>query len=178
MKTLDEYSAVKFNVRSSERGRLRLHQERELILSEVMGLVKRRVQPPKHFTEKWYLTNFYRFAVKGGILYRRAVSPAINSPLLQAVITDSLVKEVMGDMHGSKFAGHPCARTMSEKLKRYAAWPNMVSDISDFVDKCIICDKLRNPVPGNKTTLQPIVADNVFDHVICDLLKLPPAPGN
>ena len=96
MKALDEYSAVKFNMRSSERGRLRLHQERDLILSEVMGLVRHRLRPPRHFTEKWYLTNFFRFAVKGGILYRNAVSEAIDGPVLQAVIPDSLVKEVMG----------------------------------------------------------------------------------
>ena len=67
---------------------------------------------------------------------------------------------------------------MTSKLKRYAAWPNMGRDVSDFVANCVICDKLRNPVPGNKTPLQPIVAENVFDHVICDLLKLPVAPGN
>ena len=178
MRELDEYSAVKFNVKSSARERLRQHQERDMILTEVMQLVKRRVKPPKHFKEKWYLANFYRFLIKGNILYRTAVSEAIDSPVLQAVIPDSLVKEVMEDMHGSKFAGHPCAKTMTSKLKRYAAWPNMGRDISDFVTNCVICDKLRNPVPGNKTPLQPIVAENVFDHVICDLLKLPTAPGN
>jgi hypothetical protein len=178
MRELDEYSVVKFNVKSSERERLRQHQERDSILDEVMQLVKRRVSPPNHFKEKWYRSNFKRFLIKGGILYCTAVSEAINCPVLQAVIPDSLVKEVMEDMHGSKFAGHPCEKTMTSKLKRYATWPKMGTDVSNFVTKCVICDKLRNPVPGNKTPLQPIVAENIFDYVICDLLKLPTAPGN
>jgi hypothetical protein len=178
MHELDEYSVVKFNVRSSEREKLRLHQERDSILAEVMQLVKRRVKPLRHFKEKWYVSNFRRLLVRGNILYRTADSEAIDSPVLQAVIPDTLVKEVMEDMHGSKFAGHPCAKTMTSKLKRYATWPSMGRDISNFVTNCVICDKVWNPVPGNRTRLQPIVAENVFDHVICDLLKLPAAPGN
>jgi hypothetical protein len=42
---------------------------------------------------------------------------------------------------------------------------------------CEICDRLHQPVLVYKTPLQPIVAENVFDHIICDLLKLPMATG-
>jgi hypothetical protein len=68
----------------------------------------------------------------------------------------------MEDMHGSKFAGHPSERKMVAKLKRYAVWPNMGVDVAEFVTRCAICDKLREPMPGNKTPLQPIVAEDVF----------------
>jgi hypothetical protein len=92
--------------------------------------------------------------VKGDILYRKAVSETINSQVLQAVITDSLVNETMEEMHGSKFAGHPSERKIVAKLKRYVVWPNKGADVAEFVTRCAICDKLGEPVPRNKTPLQ------------------------
>jgi hypothetical protein len=83
-----------------------------------MEFVRKRVKPPHQFRESWFRSNFRRFVVKGGILYRKAVSEAINGPVLQAVIPDSLINETMEDMHGSKFAGHPSERKMMAKLKR------------------------------------------------------------
>jgi hypothetical protein len=68
---LDEYSAVKFNLRSSQRVKLRLHQERDILIAEVKELVKKRVKPPRRFREAWFRSNFRRFVVKGGILYRK-----------------------------------------------------------------------------------------------------------
>jgi hypothetical protein len=49
MRELDEYSAVKFNLRSSRRDKLRLHQERDILLAEVMEFVRKRVKPPHQF---------------------------------------------------------------------------------------------------------------------------------
>jgi hypothetical protein len=176
MRDLDDYSAVKFNLRSSERERLRSHQERDILLAEVMEFVRKRVKPP--LKEAWFRINLRRFVIKGSILFRKAETETINGPVLQAVIPDSLIEETMEDMHGLKFAGHPSERKMVAKLIRYAAWPAMGRDLAEFVKRCVICDKLREPVPGNKAPLQPIVADDVFDHVICDLLRLPTAPEN
>jgi hypothetical protein len=34
----------------------------------------------------------------------------------------------MKGMHGSKFAGHRCAKKMTEKLKKYAAWSTMAGE--------------------------------------------------
>jgi hypothetical protein len=178
MSELDEYSAIKFNLRSSQRDKLRLHQERDILIVEVKELVKKGVRPPRRYREAWFRANFRRLVIKGGILYRKALSETINSQVLQAVIPDSLVGETMEDMHESKFAGHPSKRKMVAKLKRYAIWPNMGVDVAEFVTRCAICDKHREPRPGNKTPLQPIIAEDVFDHVICDLLKLPNSPGN
>jgi hypothetical protein len=48
---LDDYSAVKFSVRSSYREILKQHQEGDIIVLEVMSCIRRRVRPPPHFKE-------------------------------------------------------------------------------------------------------------------------------
>ena len=177
MQEIDEYSAIKFNIRSSEKRRLLQHQDADAILREVKNFVRQCKAPPRNFPEKWFKTNFKRLVLKNNVLYRKSYSPTVHAPVLQAIIPTTLVEEVMQDMHGSTFAGHPSFRKMQQKLERHVIWPTLAKDIEQFVKTCVICDKLRQPVPGNKTPLQPIVAENIFDHVICDLLKLPLAPG-
>jgi hypothetical protein len=93
-----------------------------------MEFVRKRVKPPRR-----------RFVIKGGILFRKAVSETIDGPVLQAVIPDSLTEETMGDMHGSKFAGHPSERKMVAKLRIYAAWPTMGKEVAELVKRCVIC---------------------------------------
>jgi hypothetical protein len=60
MRELDEYSAVKFNLRSSQRDKLRLHQERDITIAEVKELVKKRVKPPRQTSvDLWSRETFF-----------------------------------------------------------------------------------------------------------------------
>jgi hypothetical protein len=177
MQEIDDYAAIKFNIQSSEKQCLLLHHDADPLLAEVKEYTRLQKLPSRKFPEAWVRNNFKRFILKNEVLHRKLYSEAIHAPVLQAVIPSSLIQEVMDDAHGSKFAGHPSAAKMQTKLARDATWPTMVRDISKFVATCKICNKMRPTIPEGKTPLQPIIAENVFNHIICDLPKLLVAPG-
>ena len=169
----DEHSIAKFN---SERGpirRLRRKQDSDTVIAEVKGFVKTRKRLPHSFPNTWYQRNGKWLTMRDGILYRKSYSEAVHAPVLQAVIPASMVQEVLADLHGSEWAGHPGAKKMQLKVQRYAIWPTMSRDIRDAVQNCQVCDQVREQVPKPITPLQPIVAKRVFDHVMCDLISFP-----
>ena len=169
----DEHSIAKFN---SERGpirRLRRKQDADTVLAEVKCFVKSRKRLPRAFPDAWFQRNSRWLTMRDGILYRKSYSDVVDAPVLQAIIPESMVQEVLADLHGSEWAGHPSANKMQLKVQRYAIWPTMSRDIREAVKDCSICDQVREQVPKPVTPLQPIVAKRVFDHVMCDLISFP-----
>ena len=173
MDGFDESSLVRLNADDKDVDRLKRKQNEDPILDEVKRFVRRRRRPPRSFPDAWFKRNFTRLAIRDGVLYRKAYADTIVSHVMQAVIPDSLVQEVIQDLHGSVEAGHPNTDVMLAQVRRYAVWPSMNKDIEDAVKNCQICDRMREPVPKNKTPLVPIIADRVFKHVMCDLIQLP-----
>ena len=169
----DEYSAAKFNSEFGPMRRLRRRQNADSIIMEVIGFARLRRRLPRSFPNAWYKRNIKWLIVRDGILYRKSYSEAVHSPVLQAVIPDSMVQEVLSDLHGSEWSGHPSATKMQLKVQRYAVWPTMPRDIRNAVKDCRVCDQVREQVPKPVTPLQPIVAKRVFDHVMCDLIAFP-----
>ena len=82
-----------------------------------------------------------------------------------------MIDEVLRDLHGSEWSGHPSTGKILSQVHRYATWPSVAKDVNELVKNCKVCDQLREQVPKPLTPLQPIVATKVFDHVMCDLLS-------
>ena len=175
MSERDEASAVTPNAMKEDIARLRREQNADSIISEVKDFVKRRRRLPKEFPERWYMRNFRSLALREGILYRKAYSQMIDQPILQAIIPDSMIEEILSDLHGARQVGHPGAEKMLLKVRRYANWPSIAQDVETHIKNCKICDQMREEVPGSRTPLVPIEPEQVFDHVVCDLVALPKA---
>ena len=173
----DENSAVWLNASKEGMDKLRAEQDKDCIVSEAKKFVQARRRIPKNFPERWYTVNSMWFVVHKGILYKKAYSEAIHSQILQAVIPESMTQEVMGGLHGDYLAGHPCPKKMLLTLKRYSVWPTIARDVDRFVKDCKVCDQEREPTPHNQAPRVPLEAQNVWDWVVCDLLKLPPSAG-
>ena len=175
MENEDEQAAVWLNASPDGAKKLRSEQDKDLIISEAKKFIKARRRIPNDFPEKWYVTHSKWLVTHKGILYRKAYSEVIHSQILQAIIPESMKQEVMEGLHGDYLAGHPCPEKMLLRLKRYAVWPKMATDVGKFVTNCRVCDQDREPVPKNRTPRVPLEAKNVWDWVICDLLMLPTA---
>ena len=173
----DEYAAVHLNADKDGMERLRSEQDKDCIISEAKKFVRARKRIPNEFPEKWYCRNSRWLVMHKGILYKKAYSEIIHNQILQAVIPDSMTDEVMGGLHGDYLAGHPCPEKMLLTLKRYSVWPTIARDVVRFVQNCKACDQERNPVPHSQAPRIPLEAQNVWDWVVCDLLKLPVAAG-
>ena len=173
MKEMDEHSVAKWNIEEPERKRLKKEQNADQIISEVKSYVKKRKRLPRNFPSTWFKRNNAWLVLKDGILYRRSYSETVHSNVLQAIIPDSMIEEVLSDLHGSNWSGHPSVGKMFLKAHRYVAWPSLAGDIKKKVRECAVCDQLREQVPKPQTPLQPIVATKVFEHVMCDLISFP-----
>ena len=169
----DEYSAVKLNALSEEIDRLRVAQDDDPTISAARSFVRNRKKIPSSFPDAWYRNNSRWFIVRDGILYKKAYSETVHLKILQAVIPPTLTKVVMEDLHGSYMAGHPGIEKMLLSVKRYAVWPSINKDVKQFVADCVVCDQETEPTPANRTPRIPIKAENVWDHLICDLISLP-----
>ena len=173
----DEASIVVVNADDEERKRLRREQDADPIISNVKAFIKGRRRPPSNFPATWYRKNFHLLTVQDGILYCQDYAASVHRVVLQAVIPDSMVKEVLTDLHGSERAGHLGVDKLLLKVKRYAMWPTLRRDIEETVRNCMVCDQLRKQVPAVVTPLRPIIAQRVFDHVMCDLVTMPHCKG-
>ena len=168
---------AELNADKEERKRLWREQEADPIISNVKAFIKKRRCLPMSFPNAWFKKNFHLLTIKNGILYCKDYAASINKIVLQAIIPDSMVKEVLSELHGSTRAGHLGPEKLLLMIKRYAIWPSLGNDVEDFVRTCKTCDQLREQVPRPKTPLRSIVARQVFDHVMCDLVSFEPSKG-
>ena len=168
-----DHTLVQFHSEHAALKRLKRRQDSDPIISEVKSFTRKHRRLPRSYPCTWYKRNNRWLIVKDGILYRKSYCELVNAKILQVVIPDSMVSEVLEELHGSEWAGHPPAEKMITQARRYAIWPTMSQDIKQLVKDCKVCDQLREPVPKPVAPLQPIVATKVFDHVMCDLISFP-----
>ena len=178
MPDADTESAVKYTCLSSYLKKLRFEQNCDPRIANLKGYVRSRRRPPKGNFGNWYRRNFKNFLIRNDVLYLKRLEPLTDLVTLRSVIPQSLVPDVLKDAHGSMLSGHPGKARMAAKLERSVAWEGMADDIKKHIEKCKQCDLVKEHKPALRTPLQPVVAKRVGDHVICDLLKLPTAPGN
>ena len=66
----------------------------------------------------------------------------------------------MHESHVPPYAGHYGIQEMTQAIETYFYWPSMQKDIHDYVEKCMVCQKVkydRGKAPG---LLQPLPIPN------------------
>ena len=162
---------------NTKRKALEEAQDEDLTIFEVKEAIRQGAPLPTHIKERFYTSNFKRLVIKDGILSRKAVCGVSEIPILQSIIPPKVVDSVLREAHGGKFAGHPGYKRLSTQLLRHSIWPDMFRDTREFVRKCPQCDIVSQPNPPARTELQSMNPEFVFEHVCCDLIQLPTAPG-
>ena len=73
---------------------------------------------------------------------------------------------VIAEAHGSKIAGHAKQFKTEERVVASYWWPSFRQDISDFIQDCAICNRLK-PLSGkNAPFLQPLEAATILNERI------------
>ncbi|PNX96484.1 Ty3/gypsy retrotransposon protein [Trifolium pratense] len=90
-----------------------------------------------------------------------------------------LIKQVLYELHTSPIGGHAgMARTLA-RVKSQFYWPDMKTDIADYVQNCAICQKAKttNTLPAG--LLQPLpIPSQVWEDVAMDFITgLPSSQG-
>ncbi|XP_057696537.1 retinoic acid receptor RXR-gamma-B isoform X2 [Corythoichthys intestinalis] len=94
-------------------------------------------------------------------------------------VPQGLRGEVIHWSHASRFAGHPgCRRTLA-LLARKFWWPQMRSDVGDYVAACVVCSTNKTPRRPPAGELLPLtVPTRPWSHISLDFITgLPPSQG-
>ena len=82
---------------------------------------------------------------------------------------DELKKSILEEAHSGYFAMHPGSTKMYQDLRTSYWWSGMKRDVSEFVTKCMVCQKVKveHQVPSG--LLQPIrIPEWKWDQIIMD----------
>ena len=66
-------------------------------------------------------------------------------------IIKNLREKVMYESHVPPYAGHRGIQAMTQAIETYFYWSSMQKDIHDYVEKCMVCQKVkydRGKAPG------------------------------
>ena len=58
-------------------------------------------------------------------------------------IVDELKKSILKEAHSGSFAMHPGSTKMYHDLKTSYWWSGTKRDVSEFVTKCMVCQKVK-----------------------------------
>lgn len=89
---------------------------------------------------------------------------------IQQLNTKEEIEEVLDKYHNSLLGGHQGVKKTYDKIKKDFCWKGMSKDISEFVSKCIICQKNKS----KKSTKMPMmitkISEEVFDKIYIDIV--------
>ena len=92
------------------------------------------------------------------------------------VTNDSeLKKAILEESHSGSFSMHPGSTKMYQDLKVLYWWSGMKRDVSEFVIKCMVCQKVKAKHQVPSGLLQPIrILEWKWDQITMDfLVRLP-----
>ena len=69
---------------------------------------------------------------------------------------DELKKSILEEAHSGSFAMHPSSTKMYQDLKTSYWWSGMKINVSEFVTKCMVCQKVKAEHQVPSRLLQPI----------------------
>lgn len=89
--------------------------------------------------------------------------------VIQIVVPCNLIPRVLGMMHNH--LGHFGFKKTLQRTKDRYFWPQMSLEIEDSCRKCEECQQRRNPIPKQRTPLQPISTSRPGELVTMDIVE-------
>ena len=91
---------------------------------------------------------------------------------------DKLRKSILEEAHSGSFAIHPGSTKMYQDLKMSFWWSGMKRDVSEFVTKCLVCQRVKAEHQVPSGLLQPIrIPEWKWDQITMDFVVGLPLTG-
>ena len=85
---------------------------------------------------------------------------------------DGLREEILEEAHRSKYTIHPGATKMYYELKKSFWWPSMKGDVTNFVSRCLTCQRVKVEHQKPAGLLQPLdIPEWKWDSVSMDFVQ-------
>ena len=105
-----------------------------------------------------------------GVLFRRWEDPSGCKSVYQLVVPKSERQRVLRELHEGVAGGHLGEAKVLAKLKERLYWPGHTTDVKNWCQTCGPCAQRKNPIPKNKSELQPIQVGYPMQMVATDIL--------
>ena len=154
------------------------HQQQDADLKTVIEVIKKGEKPTAREIKKQHprlrrlLWELPHLTLHNDILHHSRNNEFGKSEL-QPVVPESLVLQVLEELHGHPSSGHFGLQRTLQRAKATCYWPFMYKDISDHCSTCVACESLRAPNPKHQAPLQNIVTDHPLQLVFADIAELP-----
>ena len=56
---------------------------------------------------------------------------------------EELRTQILTEAHATPYSVHPGAKKMYKDLKESFWWPGMKGDVATFIEKCLVCQKIK-----------------------------------
>ncbi|KAL5760844.1 hypothetical protein ACOSQ2_019682 [Xanthoceras sorbifolium] len=84
---------------------------------------------------------------------------------------ENLKKSIVDEAHSGSFAMHPGSTKMYQDLKTHYWWSGMKRDISDYVSRCLVCQRVKAEHQVPSGLLQPIaIPEWKWDRITMDFV--------
>ena len=91
---------------------------------------------------------------------------------------DELKKSILKEAYSGSFAKHPGSTKMYQDLKTSYWWSGMKREVSKFVTKCMVCQKVKAKHQVPSGLMQPIkIPEWKWDQIIMDFVVGLPVTG-
>ena len=91
---------------------------------------------------------------------------------------NDLRKAILDEAHSGSFAIHPGSTKMYQDLKMSFWWSGMKRDVSEFVTKCLVCQRVKAEHQVPSGLLQPIkIPEWKWDRITMDFVVRLPLTG-
>ena len=113
-----------------------------------------------------------------GVLYRECEKDAVGNAVSQIVAPKCIQKEIMHQLHNTRYSGHMGRdKTLSSVRKRFY-WPGVTNDVKRWCQSCDQCAR-RKPGPGRgKSPLQQSSVSRPLERMAVDILGGLPVTRN
>ena len=105
-----------------------------------------------------------------GVLYKRQVSTARTSEVLQLIVPRCLQNEVLGHMHDSTISGHLGVKKTVSRLQRHYYWYRLKDSVSMWIRRCARYGARKRPLHMPKALLGDYRVGAPMDRVATDIL--------
>ncbi|GAU42639.1 hypothetical protein TSUD_398440 [Trifolium subterraneum] len=83
----------------------------------------------------------------------------------------NLKRSILEEAHKSGFSVHPGSTKMYHDLKKNYWWPNMKTEIAEFVSRCIVCQQVKIEHQKPAGPLQPLgIPEWKWEHITMDFV--------
>lgn len=89
---------------------------------------------------------------------------------VQRIYTEDEKKVVMNDFHLLPSSGHVGIRRMVNNIKKHYYWPSLEKDVSNYVGKCVKCQKQKYTNIHKEPLTITTTASSSFDKIFLDIV--------